>query len=317
MRHIVNLGIQRFTFFRFLFLLPALGLLAAQWGCAGRAGGSPAPERYLFLGHPYDWNYPNRVDPRLERLDYSPYTQVWLGGDVCSRSAEYPETLPYLDSLFDLGKVHWTLGNHDYDYGNPKAILSYLQRPSFYTLYQSGYCLMVLNTNLFWPFPSIPPQSDCEQKAAQWEMIRTVADTIREASHLIILHHLGLFNGLKVTEKGDTLRAFNVNADPIYGTCSPDSEVTANLYPWLVEVQRRGVQVVLIGGDVGMQAKAFEFRTPEGIWLLGSGINNSVNREYAPDYVKDFGPDEVLILEYEVREKTLSWEFVGLDGLIP
>ena len=33
---------------------------------------------------------------------------------------------------------------------------------------------------------------------------------------------------------------FNVNVSPIYGTCDPDSEVTATVYPWLVEVQKQG-----------------------------------------------------------------------------
>ena len=44
-----------------------------------------APQRYLFLGHPYDWADTSQVDPRLERLDYSPYKEIWLGGDVCVR----------------------------------------------------------------------------------------------------------------------------------------------------------------------------------------------------------------------------------------
>ena len=292
-------------------------LASALFACSREAGGPPEAERYIFLGHPYDWNHPARVDSRLERLDYRPFAQVWLGGDVCAHAAGHPEALPYLDSLFDLDRVHWALGNHDYDYGDPQAILGYLRRPSFYARWQNGYCLMVLNTNLFWPYPSPPPQRDCGQKAAQWDMIRTVADTIREASHLVILHHLGLFNDLKINPAGDTLRAFNVNAAPIYGACDPDSEMTATVYPWLAAAQKRGVQVVLIGGDVGMQAKSFEFRTTEGIWLLGSGINNSLRREYAPEYVKDFGPDKVLLLEYKPGDKELSWEFVELDSLLP
>ncbi|MCB0579844.1 MAG: metallophosphoesterase [Phaeodactylibacter sp.] len=316
MIHIVDLINRNFRLRCRRLFLPASCLLLAFGAVACREAGPATPERYIFLGHPYDWNSTDRVDPRLERLDYSAYRQVWLGGDVCARTAEHPEALPYLDSLFDLKNGHWALGNHDYDYGDPQVILDFLQRPSFYTRWQDGYCLMVLNTNFFWPYPSNPPQRDCEQKAAQWAMVRSVTDTIREASHLVILHHLGVFNDLKVDEKGDTLRAFNVNAAPLYGTCDPDSEITGAVYPWLAEVQKRGVQVVLIGGDVGMQAKQFEFRTPEGIWMLGSGINNTVNQEYAPEYVKDFGPDKVLLLEYDKGKRELSWSFVDLDGLV-
>ncbi|MCB9266685.1 MAG: metallophosphoesterase [Lewinellaceae bacterium] len=312
MDYIVDIAGRFFCSARWFVFFSVAALVMA----ACQKAPSSQPEQYIFLGHPYDWNFADRIDPRLEELDYSGFSQVWLGGDVCARTAEHPSALPYLDSIFSMDKVHWALGNHDYDYGNPQVILDYLQRPSFYTVWQNGYCLMVLNTNLFWFYPSAPPQRDCEEKAAQWAMIGAVADTIQKASHLIILHHHGLFNELKVNEEGDTLEAFNTNAMPIYGTCGPGSELTAVLYPRLVEVQNRGVQVVLIGGDLGMQAKSFEFQTPEGIWLLGSGINNSVNRDYAPEYVKDFGPDKVLLLEYERQKRELSWKFVELNGLV-
>ena len=275
-----------------------------------------APQRYLFLGHPYDWADTSQVDPRLERLDYSPYKEIWLGGDVCARTGRKPGNMEYLDSLFDFRRTQWALGNHDYDFGDPETILRYLNRPSFYVAWEGGFCLMVLNTNLFHFFIEDPPQRNCAEKQAQLDMIRAVTDTIQKASHLVILHHHGLFNELKVDEMGDTLKAFNFNPMLIRATCSPESNITRLVYPWLESVQKRGIQVVLIGGDVGMQAKAFEFQTPEGIWLLGSGINNSVNREYAPDYVKDFSPDKVLELDYAPHERQLSWRFVLLEELI-
>ncbi len=303
-------GRSRKNHFFFVLVL----LLISSSGCRKTDAGPGL--RYIFLGHPYDWHSEGRVDPRLEKLDYSAYSQVWLGGDVCARTAKHPSTLPYLDSLFGLENTHWALGNHDYDYGDPQLILDYLGRPSFYSRWQEGYLLMVLNTNLFWFYPSAPPQRDCGKKAAQTALIAAVADTIRQASHLIILHHHGLFNGLKTDEAGDTLRAFNVNATPIYTNCSPASELTSTLYPKLVEVQKRGVQVVLIGGDLGMRAKSFEFHTPEGIVMLGSGINNSVPREHAPEYVTDFSPDKVLELEYLPEREKLNWRFVELDSLL-
>ena len=89
-----------------------LALLSLIVSCS-----SPLPEEktYLFLGHPYDWKDGYRIDPRLEQLDLQTYDQIWLGGDVCSRTTEKESTLEYLDSLFDLGsdRLHWTLGNHD------------------------------------------------------------------------------------------------------------------------------------------------------------------------------------------------------------
>ncbi|MCB9273171.1 MAG: metallophosphoesterase [Lewinellaceae bacterium] len=271
---------------------------------------------YLFLGHPYNWADTSRVDPRLERLSYSRYDGVWLGGDVCARTGRKPGNMAYLDSIFDFRKVHWALGNHDFDFGDPQAILAYLQRPSFYTSWEGGFCLMVLNTNLFHFYAENPPQRDCAEKQAQLDMIRAVTDTIRHASHLVILHHHALFNGLKVDAKGDTLRPFNFNPMLIRATCDPASDIGRWVYPLLCAVQERGVQAVLIGGDLGMQAKSFEFRSPEGVWMLGSGINNSVDPEYAPEYVKDFSPDKVLELTYAPKERRLSWRFTLLDELV-
>jgi hypothetical protein len=280
----------------------------------GSCAPADTPRQYLFLGHPYDWGDPHRVDPRLERLDYGAYHQIWLGGDVCARAGTAPGNLEYLDRLFDFRRTHWALGNHDYyGFGDPDAILEYLGRPAFYAAWVDGFCLLVLNTNLFFFYDAAPPQENCAEKAAQLDLIRQVTDTIRQASHLIILHHHGLFNELKLDEQGAVIEAFNVNSRHIYATCDGNSELGTAVYPRLAAVQQRGVQVVLIGGDVGMQAKAFEYQTPEGIWLLGSGINNSVSREHAPEYVKDFSPDQVLRLAYYPASRRLEWEFVLLD----
>lgn len=271
------------------------------------------PRRFLFLGHPYEWGTEDQVDPRLEAFGYEPYEAVWLGGDVCARTAKDPATMDYLDSVFNLERTHWALGNHDWDYGERENVLSRLPSPPYYTVWEDGFCLTVLNTNLFWPYPSIPPQENCTDKMAQWQMVHNVADTISEATHWVILHHHALFSDLMVEPQGgDTLRAFNVNPAPFFTTCDSLFELTGTWYPELVRVKQRGVEVVCIGGDFGMRAKQFEFQTPEGIWLLGSGINNSVSREYAPAYVTDFGPDHVLELWYQ--EGRLEWAFVPLGG---
>lgn len=275
-----------------------------------------AARQYIFLGHPYNWHHPYQVDPRLEQLNYEVYDEIWLGGDVCSRTAEVPQTMQYLDSIFDFQKVRWTLGNHDVDYGEPEHVLQQLPHPEFFTEWKEGFCLSVLNTNYLWPYPSMPPQKDCKQKNDQWEMLQNVADTISEASHWLILHHHALFSDLKITPSGDTLQDFNVNAMLLKGTCDSTSSVTDTWYPLLLEVQKKGVQVVLIGGDVGMQSKQSEFQTPHGIWLLGSGINNTVPREHAPEYVKDFGPDKVLIVSYTQARKELEWSFTKLNELL-
>ncbi|MEN0003356.1 MAG: metallophosphoesterase [Bacteroidota bacterium] len=270
----------------------------------------PEVKTYLFLGHPYDWNYPNRIDYRLEQVDYTQFDQIWLGGDVCSATTQEAETVTYLDSLFSLSeKVHWTLGNHDLKYEQVERITNATQKPEFYATWQDGICLLVLNTNYYWWYDGPPPQENCAAKEGQWQLLQTVCDTISEASHLVVLHHHGVLNELKRAPSN----AFNINATNIRMTCDSLSDFTNWVYPLLQQVQEHGTQVILIGGDIGMVAKKYEYQTPEGIWLLGSGINNTVNKAYAPDYVTNFEADEVLVLTHDVEQQRLEWDFLLLE----
>ncbi|GJM32891.1 MAG: hypothetical protein DHS20C18_18920 [Saprospiraceae bacterium] len=277
----------------------------------------PDQRTYLVLGHPYNWKVGNRLDPRLEKLDYKQFDQVWLGGDVCGQLTQSPATLDYLDSLLDLGsgKVHWTLGNHDVKYGNTQYITNKTGHPTFYTSWEDGICLLVLNTNLFWLNPWDAPLENCTEKQAQVDLMRQVTDTIQQASHLVIFHHHALLNELKLDSAGQLIKVFNVNPASVQMSCDSTSSLTEWLYPRLEAIQKRGVQVVLIGGDLGMRAKSFEYTTPEGITLLGTGINNSLDASNPPDYVTNFDPDQVLILHHQPDARKLSWEFVFLDSL--
>ena len=274
-------------------------------------------QQFLFLGHPYQWGDSARIDQRLEQLDLAAFDQIWLGGDVCSHTTAKESTLNYLDSIFDLGSAntHWTLGNHDVYHGNLDFITKRTNKNTFYTVYSEGICLLVLNTNLFHIYPGLPAQENCNEKQAQLDLIRQVCDTIAEARQLILLHHVSLLNELRSEEDGSIPEIFNLNPQTVRATCDSSSNFTELVYPWLCEVAQRGIPVTLVGGDLGMNAKAFEFTTQEGIKILGSGINNSLNPKNAPDYVKNFDPDQVLLFEYFPETGKLDWDFVLLSDL--
>ena len=295
----------------FLFILLIINALSCD---------TPAKQekKYLFLGHPYNWKMPDEVDPRLEKLNYASFDQIWLGGDVCSQTTKKESTLNYLDSLFDLGATttHWTLGNHDIQNGHVNWITERTKRPTFYSDWLDGICLLVLNTNLFWYYDGNPSQVDCKEKIEQLNLIQSVLDTISSASHLVILHHHGLFCDLMKDEEGNPLDRFNVNAPNVRMTCDSSSFLTQRLYPQLEKVKKNNIEVILIGGDFGMRAKELAYKTPEGIWLLGSGINNSVSRSNVPDYVTTLDPDKVLVVNYQPVTQNLSWEFIELNTLI-
>lgn len=274
---------------------------------------------YLFLGHPYDWRRPDRLDPRLELLDFQQFNGVWLGGDVCSQTTAQPATLTYLDSLIGLKNpaTFWAVGNHDVMYGHTDRISTATGRPFYYTYWLEGVCVLVLNTQLMWHNPWKQPVEACEEREAQLELIQRLCDSLQAASHLVVLHHHALFNEMKINSKGDTMRLFNVNAIPVRSGCPPQEvNVTERVYPWLVSVQNRGIQVVCVGGDFGMNAKTFAHRSEAGIWLLGSGINNSLDKDYVPDYVTNLQPDSVLIFTHHPQNRSLNWSFVRLRDLV-
>lgn len=293
---------------RLIYALAGMALLTA---C--RPEVAPEVRQFIFLGHPYDWNDGYRLDPRLEKIDFSRFDQVWLGGDVCSRATERPETLAYLDSLLDFsgGHVQWTLGNHDVMFNHLERITERTGQPTFYcTGLPGGITLLVLNTNLFWMYDSRPEQIDCAEKAAQMELITTVLDTIRKSAQLVILHHHALLKD----QKPDSLQeAFNTNPARVAISCDSSDQFSTLVYPKLVTAQQRGVQVILVGGDLGMRIKRFQYQTPEGIWLLGSGINNSLKKENKPDYVTTFDPDQILIFRHDPATRKLTWDFVLLN----
>ncbi|MFT6706992.1 MAG: hypothetical protein ACJATF_001833, partial [Flavobacteriales bacterium] len=60
------------------------------------------------------------------------------------------------------------------------------------------------------------------------------------------------------------------------------------------------------------RAKKFEYKTKEGIWFLGSGINNSMDPNHVPKYVKNMNPDSILVFEYDLRKRKLDWSFFEL-----
>jgi hypothetical protein len=147
--------------------------------------------KYIFIGHCYQPNTAgDKVDYRLEEFDFSSYTGIWLGGDVCSEATLNYSTIQYLDTLFDLGnpETHWTMGNHDARNGNWEYISDFSKRNTYYAYSSNKLTRIVLNTNM------VP--TDCESMDEQYKIIMNVCDTISESKYLILLMHHGLWDGV-------------------------------------------------------------------------------------------------------------------------
>ena len=262
--------------------------------------------KYFFEGHTYQWHTAgDKVDERLEKLDFSGYDGIWLGGDVCSEALMEYSTLEYIDGLFNLKhpNTHWALGNHDARNGNWNWLEELTGKKTYYTSFYKGISYMVLNTNLT-PY-------DCEQLDDQYRILVNLCDTIEKSTHLIIIMHHGIWKDVPGLPSPyqyaqSNLKYFSFNC------YSNEATFINEIYPRLLKVKEKGVKVILILGDMGSQT--IDTVSDDGIYFLGTGLNRSkfkdpVERENSPhDYFIEF--------KHVPESGYLNWEFHDLDSTI-
>jgi hypothetical protein len=247
------------------------------------------------MGHIYEYyTVGDKVDHRVEQLDMSHYDGIWLGGDVCSEALLKYSTVKYIDSLFNLADpmTFWALGNHDVRNGNFEWLKEFTHRDTYFAYSGNGITAIVLNTNL------IP--TNCEDVDKQFEIIRNVCDTIQQSSHLFLIMHHGIWRGVPnlpnpATYAQSDLVFWNANC------FSVNSTFVNSIYPLLVKVKQRGIDVICILGDMGSQH--FCMDSVDGIHFMGCGLHNSP-------------VDEVLIFNHDVVNKKITWGFHNLDSLV-
>ena len=279
------------------FSVSAIILLAMAFGSSIFAQ-SRNEIQYFYAGHCYQPNTAgDKVDFRLEQLNYSSYEGVWLGGDVCSEALVNYSTVEYIDDLFDLGnpETHWTLGNHDARNMNWEYISDFTERKTYYAHNSNKMTYLVINTNIVPTF--------CELMDEQYSLIMDVCDTIQESKYLVLLMHHGLWHdvpGLPPPSEysHSNLKYWNSNCYDV------NSNFINSVYPKLLEVKNRGIEVVCIMGDVGEKTNGFEMLSDDGIWFIGNGLYHN-------------GADNnIMIFTYNTSDYLLSWQFHNLDSLL-
>ncbi len=260
---------------------------------------------YAFFGHTYDWRASGgKVDARIASIDMSQFDGIWLGGDVCSESTLKYSTLQHIDSIFDLGSdhTHWALGNHDTRNTNLEWIEEFTNKPRYYATSKNGLTIMVMDGNI--------SPLDCENLNKQYEIIKQVCDTIQTGTLIFLAHH-GVYENVPGVANPDTyghsrLRKWNPN-------CYHDSTTYLNtIYPMLVDVEAKGVDVVHIMGDVGAGPKSFIGISNDSIQYFGSGVNNTKNLSLGQPITN---PDLALILKYCPTTHSLNWIFRKITDL--
>ena len=250
-------------------------------------------QHYLFVGHTYDgYTY----DHRLSQINIKNYDGIFLGGDILSEASLDRNFLANLDSLVDLSNpmTLWALGNHDSRNGNWDWISQYTKRKTYSAHYEDNSVFIALNTNIV-PY-------DCEEMEDQFSMIQNVCDSIETAQNLfIVMHHViwAHVPGLK-----PAWQVGHVNPQYWMANCdSANAHFYNVVYPLLVEVKNRGIQVFCIAGDMGSgdKKKDNELST-DSIHFMGCGLYH-----YSPN-------DEMLIFDNDQGE--ISYGFHNLDSLV-
>lgn len=270
------------------FLPQVLLLLASVSACAPPA---PPTHRYLHLSHTRTDTNPY-IDSVAALVDYAAYDMLWLGGDLALRSTANETAIRHLDSLFDLDSPTSLLspGNHDYD--RPDLLRTATGRPLFYTQWQDGLVISVLDTQ----------DSVSQLVGDQLAMLRAVADTISAASHWVLLHHQLVW----MRDGGELEATSDYVANGWFGDCAHclrPNNFYGDVYPLLLKARQRGVQVLCVAGDLGKWCNEFQHTTADGIRFLASGIE-------AGD-----SANQVLLFEHRPASGELTWAFVPLDAL--
>ena len=133
-------------------------------------------------------------------------------------------------------------------------------------------------------------------------MVQKVLDTISESTHVVLLHHQLIWLYGNPELENDLATIPNGRLGECFWCINPNN-FYQDIYPLLMEVESRGIEVLCIGGDIGFYAKTYHHQTPEGIDFLASGMN--LEEE----------DNSVLLLSYDFSEKTLRWNFSLLKDL--
>ncbi len=244
--------------------------------------------QYLFMGHPrYDDRDHEYVLKTVEKLDYSKFDLLLLGGDLTWNTSELISTLEYCNTIFNLGdsSTHLAIGNHDND--NLARLLSYTKKNRYYSFSRNNLTFIVLDTEIGTPNISGP----------QLDLIKTVADTIQDSDYLVIIHHriLWMADNPDLAHLKDSVAASSKNLS--------SSNFFDEVYPELQKIKNKGIPVYCIAGD--RTDINIEYSIEDSIQFIASGMVGTF-----PD-TNNFA----VVFTHFPQEQILNYEFVPLSEL--
>ena len=246
---------------------------------------------YLLISHTRtDDTY--GVYSKVETIDYNKYSVLLLGGDLSGLTSLADSVMSYASSIYNFGSENtlWALGNHDYN--NLSLVQSYTNRPAYYTYYKNGITFIVIDTQ----------DSLSSIVGEQQQMFNNVIDTISKSSHLVMLYHKLIWMYGKSELESQVESVSNGWLGSCFYCINPNN-FYQDIYPRLVEVKNKGIEVVCLAGDIGLNSKKYEYLSTDSIQFLASGMwyNDSIN----------YG----LVFNHNITTQELTWDFKLIDDL--
>ena len=244
--------------------------------------------QYLFMGHPRsddrDHEY---LLPTVEKLDYTKFELLLLGGDLTWNTSEQMSTLDYCDRILNLGgpNTHLAIGNHDLD--NLASLLSYTKKDRYYSFSRNNITFIVLDTELNTP----------DISGSQLDLIKTVADTLKNSDYLVLIHHriLWMANNPDLAYLKDFVAASSKNLN--------SSNFFDDVYPELQKVKNKGIPVYCVAGD--RTDVNIEYAIEDSIQFIASGMVGTF-----PDTT-----NFAVVFTHLRQEHKLNYAFVPLSEL--
>ncbi len=248
-------------------------------------------ETYLCLSHTRADSNPH-MDAEVELVDYTKFDMLWLGGDLAVNTSADDGTLEHLDSILNLSSedVLWALGNHDYS--NLDAIRELTDRKPFFTYHKSGITFIILDTQ----------DSMSNVVGEQLQFFNSVIDTISTSSHLVLLQHklTWMYDNPDLEDQIDDV-SNGPSGDCFY--CINPNNFYTEIYPKLLKVKGKGIEIICIAGDRGFKKNEFEYISEEGITFLATGIKSGDE------------DNQALIFSHDLELKELTWHYELVSGI--
>ncbi len=249
------------------------------------------PGSYIYVAHTR-LNSNDSLYSKVYDIDFSNYDMTLLGGDLAMSSfSKRRVILPHLDSIFDFKNPNtiWSIGNHDNV--SDKRFYEATLRNKYHVYQKDDVTFITLNSQ----------DSLSSIVGKQKEFLFSVLDTIQTRSVLLMTHKLIFMNDHPVLDEKIS-KVCNANKGDCFH-CHNANNFYTTVYPKLLEVKNRGIQVLWVGGDLGYKTSEFEYIDDQGIVFLGNGFW----------FKKDW--NKVLLFS-KVKDAALEYKFVHVDSLL-